>query len=223
MEGPFPVFYLLHGLSDNHTAWIRRTSIERYVQDLPLIVVMPNGDRGFYTDAVDKTLSAYETHIVRDLIGFVDGTFQTIPERKGRVIAGLSMGGYGAMKIALKHPDLFCAAVSHSGALEFASRPMPSDDDWFAEWIPVFGRNPKGGPEDVFAIAEKLDRDAFPALRIDCGVDDGLIESNRAFHDHLKKLGIPHEYEEFPGEHNWAYWDLHVQETVSFFVRALGI
>ncbi len=80
-DGPFPVLYLLHGLSDDHTAWARRTSLERYVSGLPLIVVMPNGERSFYTDAVDRPLAAYETHLTKDFVGFVDRTFRTIPTR----------------------------------------------------------------------------------------------------------------------------------------------
>jgi S-formylglutathione hydrolase FrmB len=222
--GPFPVFYLLHGLSDNHTAWTRRSSIERYVQDLPLIVVMPNGERSFYTDAENNSKAAFETYIMRDLIGFVDSTFQTIPTRDGRVIGGLSMGGYGAVKLALKHPNMFCAAVSHSGALARANNFTEDDDsDWAREVRAIFGNNSRGSDNDLFALAEKIDRSKLPALRIDCGVDDFLIEHNRSFHTHLSALNIAHEYEEFPGAHTWAYWDTHVQEAIAFFVRQLGI
>ncbi len=91
------------------------------------------------------------------------------------------------------------------------------------EWIPVFGENPQGGSEDIFALAERADRNSFPALRFDCGIDDFLIEDNRRFHQHLEKLGLPHEYQEFPGEHNWAYWDEHVQEAIAFFVGILKL
>jgi len=112
---------LFHSLSDDHTAWVRRTSIERYVEKLPLLVVMP------------------------------------------------------------------------------------------------------GGPEDVFALAERADKSTLPALRIDCGLDDFLLQDNRRFHQHLEKLGIAHEYAEHPDEHNWEYWDLHVQEAIAFFARVLGI
>src|SRR5437764_12398734 len=127
VRGPFPAFYLLHGLSDDHTAWVRRTSIERYAQGLPLItvghdddegqpliIVMPDGGRGFYTDAREGF--AYETAML-ELIGYVDQTFRTDARREARAIGGLSMGGYGALKLALKHPDLFGSANSHSGAL----------------------------------------------------------------------------------------------------------
>lgn len=220
--GPFPVFYLLHGLSDDHTAWTRRSSIERYVAGLPLIVVMPNGERGFYTDAKDRAKAAYETNIVKDIIGFVDRTFQTIPTREGRVIAGLSMGGYGAVKLALKYPDLFCAGVSHSGAVGFARRDF-GGDEWGREWLPVFGSDPLGGPDDPFALAENIDRAHLPALRVDCGVDDFLIEENRAFDAHLTTLDISHEYEEHPGGHTWEYWDRHIQDTLAFFKPILKL
>ena len=221
--GPFPVFYLLHGLSDDHTAWTRRSSIERYVAGLPLIVVMPNGERGFYTDAQDRPRAAYETNLVQDIVGFVDRVFQTIPTREGRVIAGLSMGGYGAAKLALKYPNLFCAGVSHSGAVHFGGRDFSAADDWGREWVSILGANPSGGPNDVFALAEKLDPAQRPALRIDCGVDDFLIEENRALHAHLTALDYPHEYQEHPGGHSWEYWDEHVQDTITFFKRVLRL
>ncbi|MDR7476069.1 MAG: alpha/beta hydrolase family protein [Armatimonadota bacterium] len=220
---PYAVMYLLHGLSDDHTIWQRRTSIERYVADYPLIVVMPDGGRGFYTDA--KEGDAWETALVRDLIGFVDTRFQTRASRAGRCIGGLSMGGYGAVKLALKHPGLFCSAVSHSGALGRAHRSVLSDPDnpFAAELRRIFGEDPTGGPEDLFTLAERLQPAKRPALRIDCGTDDFLLEDNRGFHAHLEKLGYPHEYAEFPGGHDWGYWDLHVQEAIAFHARHLGL
>lgn len=222
-EPPFATFYLLHGLSDDHTIWQRRTSIERYVRDLPLIVVMPDGGRGFYCDA--KEGMAYETAIIRDLIGYVDQMFPTIPTRKGRCIGGLSMGGYGAVKLALKYPGLFCSAVSHSGALAFARRKFPREEGnaWNAEMARILGEDPVNGPDDIFALAAQLDPLKRPALRIDCGVDDFLLEENRACHARLTELGYPHEYEEFPGAHTWDYWDLHVQEALAFHARHLGV
>ncbi len=220
---PFPVFYLLHGLGDDHTIWARRTSIERYVQNLPLMVVMPDSGRGFYTDA--KEGMAWETSIVRDLVDYVDARFQTVASREGRVLGGLSMGGYGAAKLALKYPEMFCSAVSHSGAVQFGhSLGDPNaDPKWIAEWRRVLGDNPVGGPDDLYALAERCDAKNRPALRIDCGVDDFLIEPNRAFDRHLTEINFPHEYEEFPGDHNWEYWDIHVQEAIAFHKRALNL
>ncbi len=218
--GPFPVWYLLHGLSDNHTAWTRRTNLERYLGSLPLIVVMPDGGRGFYTDSATEPAGAFETFILRDLIGFIDRTFRTRAERAGRVIGGLSMGGFGAIKLALKYPEVFCAAASHSGALW-----CPSDLDGYegSELHRVFGENPAGGPDDIFALAERCPQVTLPAMRIDCGTEDYLLMPNRKFHAHLEKLGIVHEYAESPGGHDWAYWDQQVQEASTFFTGALGL
>jgi putative tributyrin esterase len=218
-QPPFPVCYLLHGLSDDHTSWARQTSIERHVAGLPLIVVMPDGGRGFYCDAVDGP--AYERHLLDDVIGFVDRTFHTMPERQGRVIGGLSMGGYGAIKLALKYPQLFCSAVSHSAALDVQRR--LERPEVAAEMRRIFGPAPGGGPNDPYALAATIDRTLLPALRLDCGLEDGLLEENRAFHRHLEQLGIPHEYAECPGAHTWEYWDCHIQEALAFHQRVLGL
>jgi len=221
--GPWATLYLLHGLSDDHTAWSRRTSLERYVDDLPLLVVMPNGERGWYTDSAAQATQAFETYLTRDLIGFVDGTFHTRPVREARVVAGLSMGGYGAMKLALKRPDLFCAGVSHSGAVEIAARWWEEDNARQKELHAIFGANPRGGDNDTYALAERIAADTRPALRIDCGVDDFLIEDNRRFHAHLERIGYPHEYAEHSGAHDWGYWDAHIQETLAFAARVMNL
>lgn len=217
--GPYPVLYLLHGLSDDDTIWARRTSIERYVAGMPLIVVMPDTARGFYTDAVRGP--AYESHIMRDVVGFTERFFPAIPERRGRCIGGLSMGGYGSMKLALKYPDRFCSVVAHSSAFDVRARvTSPEHSEEFAL---IFGEEPAGGDNDLFHLAAQTARGKLPAIRFDCGTGDGLLEENRAFHKHLTELGIPHQYEEFPGEHNWAYWDVHIQEALKFHAAALGL
>lgn len=214
--GPYHVMFLLHGLSDDHTIWSRRTSIERYVEGLPLIVVMPNGGRGFYTDAAEGF--AYGTAIGEELPNLVRHYFQV---RAQWAITGLSMGGYGALRLALRHPDLFRSTVSHSGALYFGHEPIEGRDDAFnREFARVIGPDPEGSAHDLFHLAKTCPN--LPAIRIDCGVDDFLIESNRGYHRFLTEKGIAHEYEEFPGEHNWAYWDEHVQEAIAFHRRNLG-
>ena len=222
--GPWPVLYLLHGMSDDHTMWTRRTSLERYVEGTPLMVVMPDGGRGWYTDAVDLPKSRYESLITQDLIGFVDNTFPTMKTRAGRAIAGLSMGGYGAMKIALHRPDLFCAAVSHSGAVHFGTQDFGDEpDNRMREFRPIMSAHPQGSANDIYTLAEGIDRTLLPMLRVDCGTEDFLIEQNRAFHAHLETLGVPHEYAEYPGGHDWAYWDTHIQDTLAFIAEPLGV
>lgn len=214
---PWSAFYLLHGLSDDHTIWARRTSIERYVQGLPLVVVMPDGGRGWYTNAKDGY--AHEDDLIKDVVGLIDRTFPVRAERAGRAIGGLSMGGYGAIKNGLKHHDMFASANSHSGALAAARR----DYNIGSEQSKIFGKDAKDGPEDPFHIVTSTDHGLLPAMRIDCGTEDFLLGDNRSFRDHLKQLEIPHEYEEFHGGHDWAYWDLHVQEAIRFHARNLQL
>ncbi|MBV9865406.1 MAG: hypothetical protein JO316_08660 [Abitibacteriaceae bacterium] len=221
-KGPFAVFYLLHGLSDDHTIWLRRTSIDRYVQGLPLMVVMPNGGRGFYTDAAQGF--AYEKSMIEDLVGYIDGMFNTKAERSGRCIGGLSMGGYGAVRLALRRPDMFCSANSHSGAMNFGHEKRDStSDELINEFRRVLGENHVGGKDDLYTLAEQIERSQLPALRIDCGTEDFLLNSNREFHAYLDKIGLPHEYAEFSGAHEWSYWDVHVQEALRFHTKNLGL
>ena len=220
LNKPFSVYYLLHGLSDDHTIWQRRTSIERYVQGLPLIVVMPDGGRGFYCDA--EAGMAWETSLIQDLVPFIDNTFPTVPERDGRFVGGLSMGGYGAVKVALRYPEMFCSANSHSGALGFAHWPLSTDpkDKFAVEFRRVIGDNPAGGPNDLFALANSVKPGMRPAISIDCGTGDFLLDANRAFHKHLDEIGYAHTYAEYPGDHVWSYWDDHVQNALTFHMKA---
>ncbi|HEX8551594.1 MAG TPA: alpha/beta hydrolase family protein [Abditibacteriaceae bacterium] len=215
-SGPFAVLYLLHGLSDNHTIWQRRTRLEAYLDELnlPLMIVMPDGGRGFYTDAQEGF--AYESAIVKDLVPLIDTTFQTSGKR---AVGGLSMGGYGGVKLALKYPELFVSGHSHSGALAVARSLWERDDAFVREMTRIFGDSPAGGPDDPFALAKQAS--PRPALRIDCGVDDFLIEGNRVFSAYLNELGYDHEYEEFPGGHSWEYWDLHIRQALQFHARHL--
>src|SRR3954463_423585 len=157
---PWSVFYLLHGLSDDHTIWMRRTSIERYVEGLPMVVVMPDGGRGWYTNAAEGY--AYEDGRIKDVVGIVERTFPVKAERSGRAIGGLSMGGYGAVKLGLKHHDRFASVHSHSGALGAARTPERAKR-LGREFTRIFGPAPLGGPEDPFALVERIDHGTLPA------------------------------------------------------------
>ena len=215
--GPFATLYLLHGLSDNHTIWQRRTRLETYLETLalPMMIVMPDGGRGWYTDAAEGF--AYESAITKDLIPFIDSAFQTSGKR---AIGGLSMGGYGAIKLALKHPSLFVSAHSHSGALDVVRLIGERDEKFGRELGRVFGSSAQSGADDTFALAQNIGENR-PALRIDCGTEDYLIESNRHFHAHLDSVGYAHEYQEFSGAHNWDYWDAHIAAALKFHARHL--
>ena len=219
---PFPVFYLLHGLSDDYTIWHRRTRIEWYVRDLPLIVVMPDGYRGFYTNHEEGP--AYATYMAEELPAFVERHFAAVSGRAGRCVGGLSMGGYGALRLALGYPERYLAATSHSGALGFGHEPVGESDFRAVEFRRIAGPQPAGSQHDLFELAARAQAaGTLPALRLDCGVDDHLLRHNRLFVEHLRALGIAHEYAEFPGNHNWDYWDLHVQEALVFHCRQLAL
>lgn len=224
VEGPYCVMFLLHGLSDDYSIWSRRTSIERYVDGLPLIVVMPDGGRGFYSDAVQGY--AYETAIAQELPAIIEAYF---PTKLPWCATGLSMGGYGAAKLALKYPERFKSGHSHSGAVLFghltfeengARRDLGSAIE--QEFRRILGENPTGGPNDLCFAAGSLPPSQRPSIRIDCGTDDFLLADNRQFHEYLNSIDFCHEYEEFPGSHEWSYWDRHVQEALEFHRRNLG-
>ena len=170
---------------------------------------------------------AYEDYFVKDVVGLVDGMFPTIARREGRAIGGLSMGGYGAVKMGLKYPEMFCSVTSHSGAVMTPLHKPETRPEQYqsqrAEYEGIFGMDWRGGGNDPVALAEKCPVGLRPAMRLDCGTGDFLLEQNRDFHAALLGMEFSHEYEEFEGEHNWAYWDLHVREAIAFHRRVLGI
>ena len=219
-QRPWAVYYLLHGLSDDHTTWCRRTSIERYVLGYPLMVVMPNGGRGWSTNAVEG--EKFEDDLMIDVMGLIEKDFPVRASRSGRAIGGISMGGFGAVKLGLKHPETFASVDSQSGVVGLLRSPNEARR-LVPELDRIFGRSPKDGPEDPFALAGGGKSKKRPALRLNCGHEDPFIEQNREFRDHLKRLAIPHEYVEHAGTHSWRYWDHHVGESIDFHRRALGI
>jgi putative tributyrin esterase len=216
---PFATFYLLHGLSDDHTIWLRRTRIEAYALAYPMIIVIPDAGRSFYTNNEQGPL--YAKYLAEEVTAFVERNFPAKARRGSRAVGGLSMGGYGALRLALGYPDLYISANSHSGALRHGSRKYPGD---MKEMRRIFGPRPCGSDHDLLELARRCKRAGrLPRIRIDCGIDDPLIDDNRGFHAKLEKLGVAHEYEEFPGGHNWDYWDQHVREALNFHARNMGL
>lgn len=232
-EGPWPVLYLLHGLSDDASTWMRHSRIEYYVKDLPLVVVMPDGYRGFYTDHAQGP--AFGRHIGEELPAQIERHFNVKASRAGRAIGGLSMGGYGALRIGLGYADRFCSVHSHSGALGWqdvknrqgfrrTAAAIGRGDEFGDELWRIFGDNPQGTPHDLLASAVKAKRARrLPRLLIDCGTEDYLIADNRAFHAALVGAGIKHEYREWPGAHDWDYWDTHVRDALAWHAESLDI
>ena len=219
-ERKLPVLWLLHGMSDDHTIWLRRTSIERYVEGRNLAVVMPAVDRSYYTDMAHG--NRYWTYISEELPGLMRAWFPLSPRREDNFVAGLSMGGYGAFKLALTHPARFAAAASLSGALVRFSGSPPADApaDRLAELTNIFGdlKEFAGGPNDVYALAAKVARQRMvqPALYACCGTEDFLIEDNRRFRAHAEQVHLPLIYEEAPGEHEWGFWDHSIQRVLDW-------
>ncbi len=213
----WPVLWLLHGLSDDQTIWQRRTSIERYVEGLGLAVVMPDAQRSFYTDMASGP--AYESFIAVELPTVVRQLFHLSARREDNFIAGLSMGGYGAFKLALKYPEQYGAAASFSGAIDVARR-WRNATDHIGEMELIFGGDPAGTENDIFHLARSLAADKSrpqPRLYQCCGSEDFLLQDNHAFRDLARQLGLCHTYEEGPGNHNWGYWDQAIQRALAWW------
>jgi putative tributyrin esterase len=208
-KGPHPTLYLLHGMSDDQTIWLRRTSIERYVSTLGLAVVMPTVHRGRYTD--QAVGYPYWTFLSEELPELMRSFFPLSSAREDSFVAGLSMGGYGAFKWALRRPDAFAAAASLSGGLNVARDPSSP------EWQATFGSldRVKVNGDDLFDLATKVG-DACPPLYQWCGTDDFLYQDNVRFRDHSRTVGLPLTYEEGPGGHEWACWDLMIQRVLDW-------
>lgn len=221
-DGPFPVFYLLHGISDDHTSWMRRSRIEWYVRELPLIVVMPDGGRGFYTDHINGP--KWGTYIAQELPDFIERTFPARKDAGGRAVGGLSMGGYGALRVALGNPGRYASVNCHSGPLDIGHVLQQSgkDPQWQAEREAMLGDSVPGGPFDLYELTKHcLEINKLPAIKIDHGTEDWLLPQARSYVAFLKELGIPHQYDEYPGDHNWDFWDTHIQEALQFHIKNL--
>jgi putative tributyrin esterase len=267
----YPVAYYLHGLTGRETDWTRLGGLNLVMDSLvvaggpEMIVVMPDGDDGWYTtwntlpsyDACVRSPPVresagtycvpwphYDDYIARDLVQFVDGKYRTLAMRTGRAIAGLSMGGYGAMTLAFTYSDVFAAAASHSGVLAplyEGPHPFNGMPDWMGSseslekgwgryWpliAPAFGRDTTTWwSRDP---GRKLDRliaskggAAVPALFADVGTEDGLADESRAFRWHVEGLGREIVYHEWPGAHDFTYWRAHVGDSLSWIASIIS-
>jgi putative tributyrin esterase len=214
--------YLLHGHSDDHTAWQRWSSIERYAEGLNLAVVMPAVHLSFYNDMAYGL--KYWQFISEEVPALVRDLFSLSAAGRDNYVAGLSMGGYGAFKLALTYPDRFAAAASLSGALDISEvvrvkKNEPDNKEWIGEMHTVFGDLSKvpGSKHDLFVLAKKAARAPVrPRLYQCCGTEDELYPDNIRFRDAVRKLPLDLTYEEGPGEHNWAYWDTMIQRVLEW-------
>ncbi len=211
----YPVLYLLHGLSDDHTIWLRRTSIERYVEGKGLAVVMPAVARSFYTDM--KAGLAYWTFVSQELPNLVASMFPVSTRREDCFAAGLSMGGYGALKLALALPERYAAAASLSGAVDIAAL-VSERPEMRREYRDIFGSAIRGTDNDLFHLARKLvlQKRRRPSLFMCCGTEDFLYQHNLRFKRHMEKLGYDFYFEDGPGTHEWGLWDRNIIQVLDW-------
>lgn len=267
----YPVAYFLHGAFGRETDWTQHGRLAQTLDSLvaaglpEMIVVMPDGDDGWYTTwnflgdvaACRRNRPAgaepastycvpwpkYDDYVARDLVAHVDRSYRTLADRGHRGIAGLSMGGYGAVVLALSYPEVFSAAASHSGVLAPASHPRrasdperPFDIDALRGAYPpglwpqlraAFGNDSVGWfARDPLRKAARLaarNRALVPALFVTCGTEDFLIEQNRIFREGLGRLGIGIAYEESPGEHTWGYWSRQAARSAAWLAERLSV
>ena len=210
-----PVLYLLHGLSDDDTIWSRRTSIERYVAPLGIAVVMPQVHQSFYADEVHGL--PFWTFLTEELPELVHGFFRTSTAREDTFVAGLSMGGYGAMKWALREPHRFAAAASLSGALGLSDRHGGGDPSFRALLDRVFGDAPiEGSANDVRHLVRTADPAALPDLYVACGTEDFLYGESVAFIEDAHAAGVALTTSIGDGDHEWDYWDRAIQDVLAW-------
>jgi putative tributyrin esterase len=264
----YPVAYYLHGHWGSETDWTKQGNLAAVMDSLvaagmpEMIVVMPDGDDGWYTtwnslgrwracmDGPSPGAHAepresycvpwpkYDDYIARDLVAVVDSSYRTRGDRAHRGIAGLSMGGYGAMTLALNYPDVFAATWSHSGVLATmlvedsgGVREARSIEEmrerrrgtWYSMG-PAFGEDTIGwrARDPATLVRRALARGELPAIGFDVGRDDYLVAHSRAFHRTLDSLGVRHDYAEHAGRHDWVYWRAHLPESARWLSRHIA-
>jgi S-formylglutathione hydrolase FrmB len=231
-ETRYPVLYVLHGLFEGPGFWERRGMAPLYRElagrgEVPeLIVVAVDGGNSFF---VNGAQGRYEDLLTRDLIAHVDATYRTIARREGRALLGVSMGGYAALRIAFKQPELFGAVSTHSAMLLLK---IPTADDGarrghMAAFQRVFGTPIDSAlwtENDPFAWAEKADPKKTPALHFDCGSEDryGLAAGNQALHELLERRGIRHSFALRPGDHGYEYVRSVLAGSLGFVAKNLA-
>ena len=211
---PLATLWLLHGLSDDHTIWQRRTSIERYAAAYRLAVVMPAVDRSFYADM--QYGLKYWTYLSEELPELLRQYFPLSARRQDNFAAGLSMGGYGAFKLALNLPQRYAAAASLSGALDLTSLWTTSERGDILQLMS--DQSPQGTPNDLLHVASKLAKSRQPRPRLYqwCGTEDFLCKDNLRFRDHARQIGLKVDYSDGPGGHTWDKWDEQIQKVIEW-------
>ncbi|MDF2611193.1 MAG: hypothetical protein K0R92_2667 [Lachnospiraceae bacterium] len=217
----FQVLYLLHGAYGDYSDWMRLTSIEKYAQDKKLAVVMPSASNSFYQDMYRG--SNYLTYLTEELPQFIEGLFPISSKKENTFVAGLSMGGYGAAKLALSKPEKYGACASLSGALDLVGLKKDMDEGTLKgpfRWDAIFEKanEIEGSDADLFALIKKHKENQveIPAMFITCGKEDFIYKMNCNAKNKFEELGVEFTYEEHPGIHDWDYWDTHIHRVLDW-------
>lgn len=205
------VVYLLHGLSDNCTCWMRYSSCERYAKERGVALIMPEVQRSYYIDGVYGL--NYFTYVSQELPQAVHRMFGLSLEREKSYVMGLSMGGFGALKCALTYPENYAGCGSFSGVTDLdATRPGSSMRSW--EFDALLGEGKRAGQDnDLFALAQKKN---LPPIYLSCGEQDRLYPMNVRFAEHLKTCKANYRFDHRPGDHTWDFWDRSIQDCMDW-------
>lgn len=207
--------YLLHGLSDNHSIWLRRTSIERYAQEYGICVVMPCADKSFYTDMKDG--GKYYTYIAKELPRIIREFFNVSEKREDNFIAGNSMGGYGALKIGLRECDSFCACAGLSSVADIVGL----TDTFRDVYIPIFGEELNiPDEENLFFLTQSNNNNPNkPKIYMGVGTEDYMYKENIKLKEHIESLDFDFTYRESSGTHCWEFWDEYIQYVLEWMLK----
>ncbi len=225
----YPVIYLLHGLTGHFDNWADKTKLTDYAEKYNYIIVMPEGDNGWYSDSASVPNDKYESYIIKELIPEIDKKFRTVADKKYRAVAGLSMGGYGSIKFGLKYPEMFSLAGSFSGALGAATlteKEVGTKGAVAESILSVYGKpeSETRQANDIFRMIKEISPDkikSLPFIYVDCGTEDFLYQNNREFANLLQEKKIPHEFRQLPGGHDWRFWDSQIKEFLELSDRFL--
>lgn len=221
----YSVLYLLHGWQGDETDWIKLTHLTELAASYQLIIVTPRAENSWYVNSATIPTDRYADYILDDLIEDVDRRYRTVADTRHRAIAGLSMGGYGAVLFALRRPALFGFASSISGAFSGPSgiedvlpQLRPSIDQAYGAWGSATRKQ-----NDLDPLIATADARSLPYLFIECGTSDPLLPSNRHLVAELSKYKLRYEYHELPGAHTWSFWDNSLPSMLAELARQLHL
>lgn len=214
----FPVVYLLHGYDGWYSNWIIRVpELKNYADIYQTIIVCPDGAKAsWYFDSPVDTTYRYETHLATEVVDFIDKSYRTLADKNHRAITGLSMGGHGALFLALRHPDIFGAAGSMSGVVDLKT--SKNSYDISKRIGDTLTHKTDWHDLTVINLVENYTNTTLKII-FDCGNKDNFVDGNRRLHQKMLQLKIPHDYIERPGEHSWDYWRNSIPYQLLFFQK----